>query len=110
MANFPMDYGFDNCLKRLNTNRRQSNYERENDITASSDFHIIDDKGDIKFLEQEKTDGTKTFAIIFKSGRLSDLWLALVPSDNQVIALSEILPQYYPKLNINNDGQRRLTL
>ena len=99
--NIRMTEGIQNCIDRLNNGRNQTNYEKKYNITAIGDFKIVHDFGDIKFLEREKSDGTKTFAFITKNGN-SDIWLNWIPSHNQVIVLSKELAAYYKELNLEN--------
>jgi hypothetical protein len=100
--NIPVREGIQNCLERLNHNSGESRIVRDMGISSTSTFHIVADYGDVKFVEQDKNNGTKTLAYIFKSGR-SDIWFAVIPTANQVEVLATKLKPHFDDLNKRNN-------
>jgi len=90
------------CLKNLNKNHL-SFFELDHDISGSSKFSLVKSFDDIEIWERKKSDGSRTFALVFRHGRS---WLYWVPSHNQVKILGEILPEYYKDLNQRNQLRR----
>jgi hypothetical protein len=99
--NTPVREGIANCLERLNRNTGESRIVKDMGINSSPDFVIVADYGDVKFCEQRKDNGTKTLAFIYKSGR-GDVWMAVIPTSNQIEILATKLRAHFNKLNEEN--------
>lgn len=96
--------GFLKVWAMLNERRSTTLYEDQNGIRAVSEFGIVNDFGDVKLLEREKSDGTRTLAIIFKHGSgSSDAWICCIPTKNQIDIFTEKLKPHYDELEKLNE-------
>lgn len=66
---------------------RGTRYERENGITTEG-FDVVLDTPETIFLNQNKSDGTRTFIILFKKGTKNKYWDIWVPTKSQAEALA----------------------
>lgn len=94
------------ALEILNKRRSTTLYEDQNGIRAVSDFGIVTDFGDVKFLEREKSDGTRTLAVLWRNGHASDVWISSIPTKTQVAILTEKLKPHYEELEKLNEMAR----
>ena len=98
-----MKISHEECLRNLNRNHL-SFYELDHRICGSSRFSLVKKFQDIEIWERKKSDGSVTFALVFRHG---ESWLYWVPSHNQVKILGEFLPGYYKDLDDRNRMGRK---
>lgn len=98
-----MKISHEECLKNLNKNHL-SFYELDHQIRGSSAFSLVKSFRDIEIWERKKSDGSRTFALVFRHGKS---WLYWIPTHNQVSILSEFLPEYYKDLDQRNRMGRK---
>ncbi len=79
---------------------KQTNYERENNISILNK-RIILDKVDIKLIAMDKSTGEIGLVVIYRNSVRKDNWSVWYPSESQMEAIEE-LKVYYDKINKEN--------